>query len=150
MTPIKSILVPVDFSQHSAAAVDLAIQLAPLYAASIELLYVYVPISHAIPAHYVLVSPEQEDLVIGRFQELLDGERKRAKAEGASSLEATLLIGAVRERIVDYATQKKHDLIVLGTHGRTGFRHLLLGSVAESVIRRAPCPVATVRAPQAP
>jgi len=148
MTPIKSILVPIDFSKHSAAAVDFAIDLAPRYGAAIELLYVYEPIGNALPAHYVLVSPEQEDVVIGRFQQDLDSERKRAEAACAGSFEATLLMGSVRERILDHATEKKHDLIVMGTHGRTGVSHLLLGSVAESVIRRAPCPVATVRAPQ--
>jgi universal stress protein A len=148
MNPIKTILVPLDFSTHSAAALDFAIDLAPRYGASIELLYVYEPIGNALPEHYVLVSPEQEDLVIGRFQQQLESERKRAEAAGARSLETTLLMGSVRERIVNHATEKKHDLIVMGTHGRTGFSHLLLGSAAESVLRRAPCPVATVRGPR--
>lgn len=148
MAPFKAILVPVDFSKHSAAALDFAIDLASRYGASIELLYVYEPIGNSLPDHYVLVSQEQEDLVIGRFQQQLDAERKRAQDAGATSPVTTLLMGSARQRILDYASDKKHDLIVMGTHGRTGFSHLLLGSVAETVIRRAPCPVLTVRAPQ--
>ena len=121
MAPFKAILVPVDFSQHSAAAVDFAIDLASLYGASIELLYVYTPIGNSLPDHYVLVSREQEDLVIGRFQQQLDAERMRAHAAGATTLMTTLLMGSARERILDYAGDKKHDLDRHGTHGRTGF-----------------------------
>lgn len=148
MTPIKTILVPVDFSPQSAAAVDFAIDLAPRYGASIELLYVYELLGNALPEHYALISPDQEAQVIGRFRQQLDSERERAEAAGVGSLEATLLMGSAREQIVSHAIDKKHDLIVMGTHGRTGLSHLLLGSVAESVLRRSPCPVATVRGPK--
>src|SRR5262249_40394780 len=78
----------------------------------------------------------------------LDELRSRAEALGAPAGEAIATHGVAWEEIVNLARGRESDLIVMGTHGRTGLKHVLLGSVAERVIRHAPCSVLVVRAPQ--
>jgi nucleotide-binding universal stress UspA family protein len=74
--------------------------------------------------------------------------RHRAAREGRqASIETEVLFGHGARTIAEYAAERGVDLIVMGTHGRTGFAHLLLGSVAERLVRTAPCPVLTVRNP---
>jgi nucleotide-binding universal stress UspA family protein len=79
---------------------------------------------------------------LARQLEEAKGEAQRA---GATAVDTKLLQGAVAPEIVDYAKQGDYDLIVIGTHGHTGLKHALLGSVAERVVRLAPCPVLSLR-----
>jgi nucleotide-binding universal stress UspA family protein len=146
MKAVKNILVPVDFSPHSAAAVDFAVDLAGRYDAAIELLFVYEPIHYSLPEGYALMSPVELDRLLARFQKELDAERQRAVTAGAKEVSTKLSEGLVRYEIQRIATEGKHDMIVMGTHGRKGLKHLFLGSVAEAVIRSAPCPVLTTHA----
>ena len=121
---IHRILVPTDFGQASDAALAQARELATALQASLHLVHV-----------------------------LDDAQRADAVAtslEAALGYETVLLSGPTARTIVEYATDRAFDLIVMGTHGRTGVAHLLLGSVAEQVVRTAPCPVLTVRERRAP
>jgi nucleotide-binding universal stress UspA family protein len=72
-------------------------------------------------------------------------ELKAVVADKGVGVETTVITGRPPQSIVDYAATEGFDLIVMGTHGRTGLSHAFLGSVAERVVRKAPCPVLTVR-----
>ncbi|OFW05225.1 MAG: hypothetical protein A3I61_10745 [Acidobacteria bacterium RIFCSPLOWO2_02_FULL_68_18] len=145
---ISRILVPVDFSAHSEVALQYAIALASRLAASLHVLHVVEdPVATgAWGSEGVL-----PDLTELRSELVADAERRllayRGEAERARvPVVTTAQMGLTSNTIVEYARALDIDLIVMGTHGRTGVAHLFMGSVAERVLRHAPCPVLTVRA----
>jgi nucleotide-binding universal stress UspA family protein len=142
---IRKILVPTDFSAHSKEAQAWAAELARRYDASLTLVHVYQPISYALPEGYVLPSANllaDLEVSLGRA---LDDAKKQLEASSGLRVDTALMQGVPFAEIVRFAREGSYDLIVLSTHGRTGLRHVLLGSVAEKVVRKAPCPVLTVR-----
>lgn len=145
MKAYEKILVPVDFALHSAEAIRRAVDLAQHYSASLTLIYVYEPLDYALPEGYALYTPEQTGRLMNDFKERLLKLQREAEALGVS-VESHVLNGAAALEIVDFAREHGFDLIVMGTHGRTGLSHLLMGSVAERVLRTAHCPVLTVKA----
>lgn len=145
----KKILVPVDFSAPSNLALDTAVALAKECDASLTLVHVYEPLAIAVPEGYQLFSEEQLNQMFAEFQRELAEQRRRAELAGAPRVDTELLHGFAVSEIQNYAQQCHFDLIVMGTHGRRGLSHAFLGSVAERVVRLAPCPVLTVRAPRA-
>lgn len=141
---IKKILVPVDFSEPSDKAVHYARQFAEQFDAALTLIHVVEPALYPAELGYVPLAPE--DLEQGR----LDGLRKRlselAKSVGgAVKVDSLLRLGRSWKEVVDLAKNDGYDLIILATHGYTGVKHALLGSVTEKVVRHAPCPVLVVR-----
>jgi nucleotide-binding universal stress UspA family protein len=148
MRPFKKILVPVDFSPHSDEAIRTVADLARRYEASVTLAHVYEVVAYALPEGYVLQTATQLADMLTEFSKLLAAAKAKAEAAGAPRVETIQLQGSPAWQIVDFATSKGFDLIVMGTHGRTGLKHALIGSVAERVVRLAPCPVLTVRAPE--
>lgn len=143
----KRILVPVDFSQCSLRAIDYAVMLADAFEATVILLHVLEPASFgldqlAIPAE--LEEQLQFHLRTGRDR-LLDLNRKRMGQRLRT--ETLVRIGRAWSEIPDTAKALAVDLIVLGAHGETSFKHPLLGSTAEGVVRHAHCPVLTVACP---
>jgi nucleotide-binding universal stress UspA family protein len=145
MIPFQKILVPTDFSKHSAEAVRAAVDLSRRYEASITLAYVFEPVTYALPEGHVMQAPPQIAEMHSVFEQRLRQAAADAAAAGAVTIDSKLLTGPVAAEITDYAERGAYDLIVMGTHGRTGLRHLVLGSVAEKVVRTAPCAVLTVR-----
>jgi len=145
MTPFHKILVPTDFSKYSTEAVQTAADLSRRYEASVTLAYVFEPVTYALPEGHVMQAPPQLDEMQAVFEQRLVQAVAEAKAAGALEVEGKLLTGPVAPELADYALRGGFDLIVMGTHGRTGLRHLVLGSVAEKVVRTAPCAVLTVR-----
>ena len=140
------ILVPVDFSAQSDAALEDAIDLARRLDGKIVLLHVLSVPAFAFPDASIPM-PAQTVVEIqnaSRTQLLQLEERVRKAGVGVST---RLLEGAPFVEIVRAARSEQADLIVMGTHGRSGLRHALLGSVAEKVVRKAPCPVLVVRPP---
>jgi len=145
MPAIRKILLPTDFSPCAEPAVNMGIDLARAFQAQLLLLYVYnAPLylgplgeSYMVPA--TLVESLRRDA-----ERALAQLRQRADAAGVSA-ETLAAEGLATDVIVEVARSQGVDLIVMGTHGRTGFRHFMLGSVAERVVRSAPCPVLTVR-----
>ena len=143
---IRRILVPHDFSEHSDAALAHADGLARLSRASLHLLHVIQPPPlHAVtPAGPVQIAMPVEVTDAARIEarELLRRIARSSRADAQVHVEE----GSPTAVICRFAERHRTDLIVMGTHGRAGLAHLLLGSVAERVLRRAPCPVLTVRA----
>lgn len=146
MKPFSRILTPVDFSEHSREAVRTAAALSRSYGATLTLIHVYDPSAYALPEDFVLLTPPQLDRLTLEFEQQLAAAKEEALELGAELADTRLLQGKTATRIVEFAKDTKVDLIVLGTRGRTGPRHLLLGSIAERVVRTSPCAVLTVKA----
>lgn len=144
MRSIRNILLPTDFSDTAEQATALAIEMAQAFSAKLLLLYVYdVPVYLGPFDQAYTAPPEILEKVRHNAERALENLRERASTAGVA-VESFALPGLPRDVIVEVAQSRVADLIVMGTHGRTGFRHLLLGSVAERVVRMAPCPVMTV------
>lgn len=144
---IKTILFPTDFSQGARAAMDHAVSLARDYRAKLILLYVIQDISIAewyIPSS-LSVTDLVEDMQKSAWQEM-DKWAAEVSAKVPDS-EKMVVRGVPFVEIIRTAKDKNADLIVIGTHGRTGIDHMLFGSTAEKVVRKAHCPVLTVRMP---
>jgi nucleotide-binding universal stress UspA family protein len=154
MRKLKKILYPTDFSRCAEQALTHAVHFAEQYGAQLHMLHAV--ILHAYdPNNPEMVFPSLEDEDLRRQLNELAGEKMRAvaAAHGAEGL----VVRHVEDRgisaaavILDYAERNDMDLIVMGTHGRRGLSHMLLGSVAEEVVRQARCAVVTVRERQEP
>jgi len=140
----RSILCPVDLSEASAGALRAAAALARQHGASLTLLHVDVVPGSAIPEALLPTPPElATDLSAPADRPVLEW-KARAERLGAPRVHACRSVGLPAQEILSLARRDAFDLIVLGTHGRKGLGHLLLGSVAEEVVRRAHCPVLTI------
>jgi nucleotide-binding universal stress UspA family protein len=147
---LNRILVPTDFSETADSALAYAKELATRLGASLHLVHVYAdPYAAAAcaPEVYASVPTEVRQRAVEEVRERLL-ERLDASEEYQFRGSRGIVRGLVAPQIVDYAANQDIDLIVMGTHGRRGVAHLLLGSVAEHVVRTAGCPVLTVRTGQ--
>jgi universal stress protein A len=159
----KHLLVPTDFSEPAHSALRYAIEEARLHQAKITLLHVLPPDTQT-DVHYVtgaLAETAQEgfdSLISGspllsqpevvrrdRSEEALTQLRDLVANAFPGPSEVAVAMGHPADTIVRVAQERSADLIVMSTHGRTGLQHMLLGSVAEKVVRLAPCPVLTVK-----
>lgn len=141
------ILVPIDFSPTSESAIDYARELATRFDAQIELLHVVEdPIASGAwePDASYLTIPELLDRFVEEGERRLEDFKNRLRDAGIT-VETRVVTGSPARGILHTAQEDGCDLIVMGTHGRTGLSHMLMGSVAERVIRTAACPVLTVR-----
>jgi len=143
MRTIKKILVPTDFSASARAAVDYAVDLAHKFDAQVTLIHAYQTPAYLLPEGSILAGSDMIVDIMNRAAEALADARRGL--EGKVPVETLLVEGLPFIQVVNAAREGNFDLIVMGTHGRTGIRHVLLGSVAERVVRTAPCPVLTVR-----
>jgi len=141
------ILVPTDFSPASDAALEYARILAAKFGSTLRILHVIDDPSSSSAFVGDGFAPSTEDIRnrllkeartrLDRLMNLADRSRYHAHADAVS--------GTPADAIIDFASATGTSLVVMGTHGRTGLAHLLMGSVAEQVVRTAPCPVLTVR-----
>jgi nucleotide-binding universal stress UspA family protein len=144
MLRISRILLPTDFSEAAEPASALAIDMARDLGASLLIVSVYdMPVVVGPFGEFYGGSAEYLDKLRLDVERALGGLRERATAAGVPA-ETLALPGNARDVIVEAAKKHGAGLIIMGTHGRTGVRHLLLGSVAERVVRTAPCPVLVV------
>jgi nucleotide-binding universal stress UspA family protein len=143
------ILVPTDFSPPSDAALEYARLLAATFGASLHLLHVIddpAASSAFVADGYAPNSPDIAEFLLTRGRTRLEALLNRSDREVFHAT-TVALVGEPAMTIGDYATASGTDLIVMGTHGRSGFAHALMGSVAERVVRTASCPVLTVKQP---
>jgi nucleotide-binding universal stress UspA family protein len=144
---IKNILFPTDFSEGASQALQYAIDMAKKYGAKLHIVHIIYDIAK-VSGWYV---PHRS--VDEMYKEILEGAKKELEKFGVEELsgmkdiERSVLMGVPHEEIMNFARKNKIDLIIMGTHGRTGIDRILFGSTAAQVVRFAPCPVLTVRIP---
>src|SRR5471030_2393649 len=142
---IQKILLPTDFSEYSAAATKYACELATKFDAELHIL-------HTLETHLVSTPNFAMGLDLPKYvseskaaaEKSLAGVLDPKWAAGRKVIQA-VVEGSPKVQIIQYARKQNIDLIVLATQGRTGLAHVIVGSVAETVVRTAPCPVLTVR-----
>ena len=147
MIDLKRILAPTDFSEYSEHALRYACEFADRFGAELQLLSV---------VHDTKAVFDELDMTTfeAYFSQQEEANRRRLEQLPASPWNERLRVirkvgvGNPFLEIIRYAKLQNIDLIVMGTHGRTGLQHVLLGSVAEKVVRKAPCPVLTIRHPE--
>jgi nucleotide-binding universal stress UspA family protein len=142
---VRRMLVPIDFSDCSLDALEYAVQVAKHVNAAITILHVMEPVAYGLD--FTLSHPSELEAKRARLGDRLRDLVQAAAGWGLQADEA-LRGGLPADSILDYARSRAVDLIVMGTHGRRGISHLVNGSVTEGVLRRADCPVLTVRSPK--
>ncbi len=142
---IKRILLPTDLSEASISAFKYAKSLAEKYGASIYVLHILENLPPVLAIHAL-------DLTVDRVEKNMEENARnqlerivKENLKTKNKVQIFIRKGLVDDEIVKFADEKKIDLIVMGTHGRTGIEYTLLGSIAEKVVRKAKCPVLTVK-----
>ncbi|HEX2871158.1 MAG TPA: universal stress protein [Polyangiaceae bacterium] len=143
MTTFKHILVPTDFSPSSADAIELAIEMATRFDAELTLLHVWeLPV---YPYMELIINPAELTASIEKAAaECLASKLKEVHAR-LPRARSKLSMGIPWREIVAAINESKADLLIMGTHGRRGLEHAIMGSVAEKLVRLSPIPVLTVR-----
>jgi nucleotide-binding universal stress UspA family protein len=145
MIEIRRILCPIDFSDYSRRALDHAVAIARWYGSTITVMHAFSP---APVATYAPGAPGFESIVLAHAdRDLLLAEMKlfiEMESTPEVPVEAIIREGSAAGEILNQAADLKADLLIMGTHGRSGFERLLLGSITEKVLRKATCPVLTV------
>jgi nucleotide-binding universal stress UspA family protein len=140
---VHLILAPTDFSEYSQQAIQYARDLAQTFGATLLLLHVVEPPPYPIEG---LPPSELSGTLLDDLEQYATSDLARVLANEAEvKVVRRVVVGIPYRTIVEAAEAEKVDLIVMATHGRTGFSHLFMGSVAERVVRTAPCPVLTIR-----
>lgn len=150
MPTVTRILVPIDFSPSARAALEYAGYLAGRLGAAVEVLHVFEPPGYVGPDTLALVpiTAGQHDFAQTRAEVERQVQQFLAQTPGLPATRAVRIeSGEPSDTILRVAGEGGADLLVMGTHGRTGLSRLLIGSVAEAVLRRAACPVLTLRVP---
>jgi universal stress protein A len=144
MTRFETILVPVDFSDHSKEALDTAMQIAQLFGSTIHLLHCYHLQTAGISPYGIVLPSGYYDDIREAAEKKLNDLHERVLGEGIK-VESILSADSPSLAINLAADEIEADLVVMGTRGLSGLKHAMLGSVAERVVRLAPCPVLTVK-----
>ena len=149
MIDLHRILLPTDFSKYSQNALSYALAFAEKFGAELYLLHVVQDLALFIPDAVIAtppISPPVEQLMAAARM-ALDHVVQQMPTQGVR-IKTEIREGTPFYEIIRFAKETNIDLIVMGTHGHTGLAHVLLGSVTEKVVRKAPCPVLTVRHPE--
>jgi nucleotide-binding universal stress UspA family protein len=148
MIKLKKILCPTDFSEYSLYALDYGVSFAQQYKAKLYLLHVVDVFLHD-PAYFAPYIPDRamfkgyEENARSKLDEII-----KKKVHKGIKTEAIVKEGRAFVEIVKAAKDEGIDMIVIGTHGRTGLSHAMFGSTAEKVVRKAPCPVLSIKHPE--
>jgi universal stress protein A len=143
MPLFRRILVPHDFSASAARALGVAAALARAHRGRLHVLHVITPFQPVTGIPEMTGFVPDRELLAGARQALTDAVARTVRGRGAPPVTLSVVLGDPYRRIVEAA--RRADVIVMATAGRTGLSHLLMGSVAEKVVRHAPVPVLTVR-----
>jgi universal stress protein A len=146
MQSYKNILVPFDYEAHSREALKLASQLAGAFDAALTIVHAYDPVGYQSPSGYHTYTRDQSEELAESLQTQLNAVARQLLDAGVRRVRSRLLAGTPAAEILRLAREERFDLIVMGTHGRTGVWQKLLGSLAQEVLSEAPCPVMTIRA----
>jgi nucleotide-binding universal stress UspA family protein len=147
MVTISRILFPTDFSEHADHAWPFALYFAQEFGAEVHLLHVVTPPPPLLEGYSLNFDPEQITSAL-TAEANVSIDRLLQAAQGRSlTFQREIRVGVDFHEIINYARTHRIDLIVMATHGRTGLAHALVGSVAEKVVRKAPCPVLTIKHP---
>jgi len=147
MLSIRRILFPTDFSEPAEYAWSYALTFAQEFGAEVHLVHVVTPPPRVTEAYAVNFDPEQTvKALTAEANASMDRQVEAAKSRSLI-FHREVRVGVDFREIIDYAAKQDIDLIVMATHGRTGLAHVLLGSVAEKVVRKASCPVLTIKHP---
>jgi len=149
MITIKRILYPTDFSDLASHAVGYTCSFAEAFNSEIHLLHVVDEAYQywmAMGPNSLPVGPSPDDM-LRSAQEQMSRWKTERFAAAKPSVKAAVVVGRPFYEIIAYAKRNAIDLIIMGTHGRGGLTHVLMGSVTEKVVRKSPCPVLTVRSP---
>lgn len=139
---IKKILVPSDFSRESEKSLDYAVMTAKKFGAKIHLFHAIEPFPYTTTDAFMVVDNSE---ALRKIAETLIKTTAALIKKRGVAVTSSLSVGSPAREIIIKADREKADMIIMGTHGRTGMEHVLLGSVAEKVIRLAKCPVLTIR-----
>lgn len=151
MILFNRILLPTDFSNNAASARDYACELADKFGAQLHVLSVVQDVALVLPETGMFLTvllpsvPEIVETAETALKSVLDPEWA-----SRHDVVRQVLVGTPDLKIVQYSIEEQMDLIVMGTHGRTGLQHVMLGSVAERVLRKSKCPVLTIRSAALP
>ncbi|MDH3198158.1 MAG: universal stress protein [Candidatus Krumholzibacteria bacterium] len=149
MLAFKIIVVPTDFSDHSLRALPYAVSLAEKFNARLKVIFVSEPALQVADVAWVGIDERSMS------QEHLEEARRNLERIALEQVptdvqvDAEVLTGDAVEAVISYARDVNADLVVMATHGRGGLSHMLMGSVAEQIVRKAPCPVLTLKQPMA-
>lgn len=150
MLPIKNILYPTDFSEPSYEALKVADELAAHFSATLHIINV-VPV---VPIVEAPIGVESASFNVASYQQELETQAEKSlksivaqKVSKGINVVTDILIGNASGEVVRYAAEKNIDLIVISTHGLSGWRRFISGSVTEQIVRQATCPVLTIRKP---
>lgn len=149
ITDIKKVITPIDFSENAPLIAESAAYVAGKFQASLSLLFVvqdfadysgfFVPQMNAPDLAQELFTSAEE-----RMDKFCQDNEESFKALGITALNAKVLMGDVAEQIINYAINEQGNLIVMGTHGYKGLEKIMFGSIADKVVKAAPCPIMTV------
>ena len=140
----KKILYPVDFSDYAEEILEYAVAMATQFGGELHLIHVISNLSYFTPSEAFLTQENMADIERNIEAEVEKDYGKLTK-NLKMPVKKVIKIGITFVEIIDYARKEGIDLIVMGTHGRGAIEHILIGSVAERVVRKAPCPVLTIR-----
>ena len=146
-TTINKVLVPIDFSDYSKSALRYAVNFAKSFNAEIILIYVVEPVIY--PPDFSMGQIAMPSINTEWDDRAKDELQKLAKSEiiGAVKVKTIIKTGKPFVEIIETAKEENVDFIIIATHGHSGVEHILFGSTAEKVVRKAPCPVLTLREP---
>ena len=139
---IHKILVPVDFSEHSQKALRYALAFALQFDAEVTLVHIVEQMVY--PGDWMYPPLAVTDFAAEKREQMLDQLRALDAGSGVKT-DHVVRLGRAWQEVIEIAREQKADMIILATHGYTGLKHALLGSVAEKIVRHAPCPVLSVR-----
>ena len=140
----KKILYPVDFSDYAEEILDYAVTIATRFGAELHLIHVIPNLNYFTPYESFL-TPENMVAIERNIEGEVERDFEKLTKDLAIPVVKVVKTGVTFVEIIDYIKEAGIDLVVMGTHGRSGIEHILIGSVAEKVVRKAPCPVLTIR-----
>ncbi len=142
---VEKILFPTDFSEGSSLALPFAVDLSKHYNSKLYILHVIYDVAKATNSHIPHVSSDELYKEMSAWAQEEIENCCIEEIRGLPNVEKVVLKGIPYEEVIKFAEKQKIDMIVMGTYGRKGLERFLFGSTAERVVRRAPCPVMTVR-----